>query len=389
MSNPFHLQEIPVDAPFCDREEELGELYSYAEGGANVVLYSPRRYGKTSLVRRVQKELSEGGAVTVFADLFGVASIDDAAARLARAVFAVTHGREPFWRSALATIRSFRPVLKPDPVGGISLSVEPSSEGRSGIALLEETMEGLGRFIEANGLVHIALDEFQEIVTLKEACRIEATMRTHIHRHSASYFFIGSRRRVLLGIFNEAQRPFFQSALNYPLKRLPPEELTAFVARQFNENGRRCTAAPARALCTRTANHPYYTQKLAFLVYGLCQEVTEEAIRLGFEKLILTDKVVFEAVLSGLPPHQRLLLTTLAVEPTGKILASDYIRRHRLGSIGGIQHSTRRLEELDLIEKDEGTGRWRLVDPILEMWLKRRREERVQVREDTPALDNG
>ena len=47
MSNPFYLQEIPVDAPFCDRGGELKELQSYAEAKANVVLFSPRRYGKT------------------------------------------------------------------------------------------------------------------------------------------------------------------------------------------------------------------------------------------------------------------------------------------------------------------------------------------------------
>jgi hypothetical protein len=41
MGNPFYLQEVPVDAPLCDRENEPKELQSYAEAGANVVLFSP------------------------------------------------------------------------------------------------------------------------------------------------------------------------------------------------------------------------------------------------------------------------------------------------------------------------------------------------------------
>ena len=169
-------------------------------------------------LRRIQKVLSNKGAVTLFADFFGVASVDDVASRLAKAVFVITHKKDPLWKSALRAMKSFRPVLKPDPSGGISLSVEPSGAGKGGLELLEETMDSLREFVHAaKSLVHVALDEFQEIVTLKEALQIEGILRTRIQQQQASYFFVGSRRRILLGIFNDRQRPFFQSAINYPL----------------------------------------------------------------------------------------------------------------------------------------------------------------------------
>ena len=378
MSNPFYLQEVPVDAPFCNREKELKELQSYAEGGANVVLFSPRRYGKTSLVKRIQKKLADKGAVTIFADFFGVASVDDVAMRLAKAVFAVTHSKDPLWKKALKTIRSFRPVLKPDLEGGISLSVEPSSAGRSGLILLEETMDSLADFINTiHCSAHIALDEFQEIVILREALQVEAAMRTRIQQHRASYFFIGSRRRVLLGIFNERQRPFFQSAINYPLKTLPPEELVRFIVGQFRRSKRKCSEDLARRLASLVGYHPYYSQKVAFFVYELFETVKVEAINQGIDKLILSEKPVFEATIQGLSPHQRLLLQALAKEPTNKLFANDYIRNYRLGSVGGVQHSARLVEDLDLIEKDEERGFWRVVDPVLAMWLRKQTEEKV------------
>jgi hypothetical protein len=378
MGNPFYLQEVPVDAPFCNRGKELKELQSYAEAGANVVLFSPRRYGKTSLVKRVQKKLADKGSVTIFADFFGVASVDDVAARLAKAVFVVTHGKEPLWKRALRTIRSFRPVLKPDLEGGISLSVEPSSIGRVGLSLLEETMDSLGEFISAtNTSAHIALDEFQEIIILREALQVEAAMRTRIQQQRASYFFIGSRRRVLLGIFNERQRPFFQSAINYQLKTLPPQDLVEFIKGQFTRNKRKCRAELAHQLASYVGYHPYYSQKLAFFVYELSRTVTEKVIHQGIEKLVLSEKPVFEALTQTLTPHQRLLLQALAKEPTQKLLANDYIRNHRLGSVGGVQHSARQIEDLDLIEKDEESGLWRLVDPVFAMWLKMQTEEKV------------
>ena len=378
MPNPFYLQEVPVNAPFCNRAKELKELQSYAEGGANVVLFSPRRYGKTSLVKRIQKKLADKRAVTIFADFFGVASVDDVAMRLAKAVFAVTHSKDPLWKKALKTIRSFRPVLKPDLGGGISLSVEPSSAGRSGLILLEETMDSVADFINIiHCSVHIALDEFQEIVILKESLQVEAAMRTRVQQKRASYFFIGSRRRILLGIFNERQRPFFQSAINYPLKTLPVDELVEFIAEQFTKNKRKCNQDIARQLVSLVGCHPYYSQKLAFFVYELSGTVTEEAIHQGMEKLILSEKPVFEAIIQPLSPHQRLLLQALAKEPTQKLLASDYIRNHRLGSVGGVQHSARLVADLDLIEKDEETGSWRVVDPVFAMWLRKQTEERV------------
>ncbi len=378
MGNPFYLQEVPVDAPFCIRKRELKELQSYAEGKANVVLFSPRRYGKTSLIKRIQEALLNKGAVTLFSDFFGVASVDDVASRLAKAVFVVTHKRDPLWKSALRAMKSFRPVLKPDPSGGISLSVEPSSAGKSGLELLEETMDSLREFVRTTrSLVHVALDEFQEIVTLKEALQIEGIMRTRIQQQQASYFFIGSRRRILLGIFNERQRPFFQSAINYPLKLFPPDELAEFIAEQFKKNQRKCSVTMANKLVSFTGFHPYYSEKLAFFVYELSRTVTEESIGRAMERLILSEKPVFEAILQGLSPHQRLLLQALAKEATPKLLASGYIQKHGLGSVGGVQHSSKQLEELDLIEKDEKTGVWRPVDPILAVWLRMQMEVKL------------
>ncbi len=286
--------------------------------------------------------MADNGSVVVFADFFGVGSVEDVAARLAKAVYGFTHGKPSLWKTALRTLLSFRPVLKPDPSGGISLSVEPATAGRSGIDLLEETIGSLCQFIEeSKRLVQIALDEFQEIVTLKEALRIEAVLRTHIQRQKASYFFIGSRRRVLLGIFNERQRPFFQSAINYPLGLLPSTDLAKFISWQFRENGKSCTEEMGLRLASSMGCHPYYSEK-----------------------------PVFEAILQGLSPHQRLLLKALALEPSTKILAGGYIQRHGLGSTGGVQHSTKQLEDLDLIERRGDPEQWQLVDPVLAMWLK-------------------
>lgn len=371
MNNPFYFREIPPDAPFCDRDKELTELASYAKGKANVVLYSPRRYGKTSLVKRVQKRLSAKGCVTIFADFFGVTSIDDVAGRLAKAVFDETHHHESLFKAAIKAIKTFRPVLKPDETSGVALSVEQSTIKKSGAEILDDTLLSLGKFVEdTKNLVHIALDEFQEIIELKESRQIEALMRTRMQNYQSSCFFIGSRRRVLLAMFNERHRPFFQSAINYELGALPQKELIQFIVDMFHSAEKKCNSEKAEMISARVSEHPYYSQKLAFFVYEMAGHIVEkDDIHNAFETLIASERPLYEAILQGLATKQTVLLKAIAREPSNSILSLDYMRRHDLGSTGGAQGALKRLSSLDLIEQDKDKC-WRVVDPVFCAWLR-------------------
>jgi len=368
--NPFYTQILPINAPFCNRTVEIKELHQHALNGVNVVLYSPRRYGKTSLVRKVQAQLAEEGVLTIYADFFGVTSIDDIATQLAKAVFEATRQREPLWKRALQTIKYFRPIIRPDEQSGFTVGVEIASINLQGIELLEQTMESLGKYIADSEVpVNIVLDEFQEITTLKDALKVEAVLRTHIQHHQASYFFVGSRRRTLLAIFNDQQRPFFQSAFNYPLPPLPKIELSAYLVQQFERGDRHCPPDVAEKIAETTNCHPCYTQKLAYLMYGMTEkEISANDIAAGMRRLQESERPVFEAVLQGLSLQQIRVLKTIAREPVKKPLGNDYLGRNRLGSPTGVSHSLKHLENLDLVEKQDN-GMWRVVDPIMTRYL--------------------
>lgn len=368
--NPFIFRELPTDAPFCDRQKELADLEGYAEGRANVVIFSPRRFGKTSLVRRVQQKLSEKGYVTLFADFFGVTSLEDVCARLARSVFEVTRREDSLFKKTIRLIQSFRPVLKPDIDGSISLTVEPTSQNKSGLDALEDILSSLKKFEEqVTQKIHFVLDEFQEIVTLKQSKQAEGILRSHIQRHSFSYFFVGSRRRVLLGIFNEEKRPFFQSAINYEIKSLPSDDLVSFLVKMFESGQKKCSEDCSKKIASLVSCHPYYTQKLSFLIYESAGEAIEEPdIQKGYHQLLQSEKPVFEAILQGLAPKQIALLQAISEEPSNSLFSIDYMKRHRLGSSGGIQGALKRLSLLDLIERKESKI-WTVVDPIFGRWL--------------------
>ena len=236
--------------------------------------------------------------------------------------------------------------------------------------LLEAIMKELQVFVnESDCLVNVVFDEFQEIVALPDAAKIEAIMRTHIQQYQASHFYVGSRRRLLQNMFNDEQRPFFHSSLNFQLPELPSKELVPFLVGLFAQGGKRLSAESALALVSLASCHPHYTIKLSFHVFEQSvAEVTDDDIFAGLRALLSDDHNLFDSWLGALPPRQRLLLRALAKEPTDKLMATDYGRKHDLGSSTGIAHSGKQLQNLDYIE--EGKDHiWRVVDPMFSRWL--------------------
>jgi hypothetical protein len=372
MANPFTMRVIAPGSPFCNRTEELKDLRRHAVNQANVVIFSPRRYGKTSLVRKVQAEIEKEGFLTFYADLFMVASAKEVAERIANNVYGILHKRESLFKKGarfLKTFTAFRPVLKPSPANGFTLSIEPFSASISGIELLDKVLEELGLFIKKeHPKVHFVLDEFQEITELKESA-IEGILRKHIQHHQASYFFVGSRRRVLLDIFNQRSRPFYQSAIMHPIDALPHHDLVSFLKRRFEKEGKSCPKSVAEEISRRACQYPYYAQALAYYVFDLAgKNIKIGDVDIGFERLLSSERYAYEAMVQGLTGAQIALLRALATSPNAKILSSDFIARHKL-SVGGVQYAQKKLVELDLIEKHKDT--WRVVDPIFAIWLSR------------------
>jgi len=372
MKSPFFLREIALDDSFCDRELELKELCNHGRSFTNIVLYSPRRYGKTSLVKRVQATLANEGVITVYCQFYGVISEEDVASRFAKAIFSVTHQHESIFRKAARLFTAYRPVMTVETgtEKGLLLSVQLTKTNLSGHDLLEDVMESIDSFVQNVGVpIHIVLDEFQEITTLPNSRRIEGLLREHIQRQKASYLFVGSRRGILLSMFNERRRPFYASAINYPLPPLPEVDFQQFIIDEFCKSGKNCESEASKKIVKLVECYPYYGQKLAYFVFNLVEKTATVAdVDEAFELLLKEETPVFESIYMGLSTQQITLLHALANEPANSIYAQEYMNRHRLGSIGGVQSALKKLVLLDLIERVPTAG-WRIVDPIFSKWI--------------------
>ena len=370
MKNPFFFKELPIDAPFCNRKQELKELASHASNFANVAIFSPRRYGKTSLVKRVQSGLAGKGYFTSYISFSGTSSIDFLASEVAAGLYKVSHQNEKLLKKVMRFLSPWRPVFKPDPETGMNVTVEPVGTLR-GLALLKETLQGLGEFIKDHPVgCQIVLDEFQELTELPESLAVEGVLRTHIQTHAkASYFFVGSRRRVLQDMVNQRKRPFYQSTINYPFEPLPVEEAILFIIERFRAAKVACPEAIARKIVEKVKGYPYYIQRIPYSIFEICgRTVSEGDYIAGLRQAIQEESTMFETLLRTIAPQQIALLRAIAKEPTDKPFASSYLVDHRLGSIGGVQSSIKRLESLDYIESDNKA--YLVVDPVFAIWLR-------------------
>ncbi|MEW5774533.1 MAG: ATP-binding protein [Thermodesulfobacteriota bacterium] len=371
--NPFELGEIRVDGPFCDREEEQRRLLECAGSGANAVVFGPRRFGKTSLVKRVQERLrAEQGGVAVYADLFRVTSVESVAQRVARSIYAGIHRHESLLdrgRRWLGLVRHFRPVLKPDFLdpAGLGVSVEAAPRGIPPLELLQAVFEDVGSFAERLGRpVCVALDEFQDIVDLREP-EIEGLLRGVIQGQRVSYVFVGSRRRVLQDIFARRGRPFYQSAISLEVGALPLGELAGFMAGRFAAGGKHCHAEVARFMAEVVAGAPYYAQALGFLAFsGSSGECRPADAHDAMRRLLAQEQHGFEAILQGLTDVQVKILRGLAASPVESPTGKEFLARCGV-SPGGAQKALKRLWELDLIERNKSL---RLSDPVFALWLR-------------------
>ncbi len=374
MKNPFYFRVVPIEAAFCNREKELQELIRHAQNCANVVLISPRRYGKTSLVKRAQDTLSKKGIITVYIDLYGVSSMEDVASRIASDIYRAVHKQQSLFDRLTRYISLFRPVISVDPLsgGGMSVGVDVV-KGRTGKELLEHALSGLSTATQESELVwNIAIDEFQEIVELKEYKYIEGTMRSYIQlQNKVSYFFVGSRRRILSDMFNNKNRAFYKSAINLQIDVLPEKELVEYLIGKFSSAGKVCAEETAKKICEFSRRNPYYSQKLGYHIFEICSGVvTEEDVVQGYINLMEDEKNIFEMMTRGLTSRQIALLAALAKEPAQFVFSHEYISRHNLGSVGAVQVGVKKLIHFDYIEEKDGV--LQVVDPVFADWLKRK-----------------
>ena len=370
LRNPFVYQGYVSPDYFCDRIVETEELIGNLQNGRNTVLISPRRIGKTGLIKNAFHKLKEieKDAICIYVDIFSTKNQQEFVQVLGSAITqdVLSRGQRAM-KNLLEFFGSWRPVFGQDPYTGtptISISIEPSQSTVS----LKSIFDYLSL---SKREVYIAIDEFQQITKYPET-GIEALLRSHIQFiPNAHFVFSGSKRRLMTQIFNSPERPFYQSTVSIGLEPLH-EEIYYDFTRCFFE-------AKKGSFSQEMFHHVYHrfdgvTRSIQLMLnrlYETEKNVCSEAqINEAILHIVNQSSMQYEELINLLTANQLSLMKAIAqegcvVSPQG----DEFIKRYNLPSASSIKTALDVLLDKDLVYRTQ-TG-YIIYDHFLAVWLRR------------------
>ena len=362
------------DYNFIGRERETKRLLDNFKGGINVILMSPRRLGKTSLVKHVCNKLDNKDIITVYLDIFGCKSEYDFYNKLTAEVLKQTASKSELWfEEAKEFLYRLTPKISfsPEPNSdfSISLGITPKTHTPEEVLQMAETIA-----IKRKKRIVICIDEFQQIGEMANSKQIQARLRTvWQHQKHVSYCLFGSKHHLMSTIFLHRSMPFFQFGDTISLNKIATEDWVEYIVSHFSDGKRTISRELAEEICKFTENYSAYVQQLAWLVFTLKEEgetVTENDVRQAENDLLATNNILFMQMIEPLSEFQLNFLRAIASGIKKDFGLSEVREEYNLGSYSNITRLKTALLERDLIEKQE--TEWVITDPIFAKWLKRK-----------------
>lgn len=377
VANPFRFGDLALGEAFTDRESELAELTADIRNGQNVVIFAPRRFGKSSLIWRVAQQLRADGAVLIAqVDLMKTPTKERLAGKLAAAVYEQI--ASPLFKlreEALGVFRGLRvlPTMTVAIDGSMSFGFAAGQAPADIDATLEHLLRLPGRLAADRGRrVALVFDEFQEIVRIDT--KLLGMMRSIFQEQpEVAHIYLGSRRHMIEQVVSDRHEPFWRSAKQVELGVIPAQSFATFVSAGFARSGRGIDAETVEQLLKITGCHPYGTQELAYAVWeatttGRAAGRTE--LEQGLGQVLRSENAHFSRIWERASKAQRLTLEALARSPAKPALSAAFRREYNLPAPSTVQQALTALREDELITAaDRG---YRVAEPFLAEWIKQR-----------------
>lgn len=368
--NPFLLTGYVSAEYFCDRVEETEKLSSALLNGRNVALISPRRMGKTGLIKHVfHKVEAEKTAKCYYVDLYQTSNLAELASKLGLAVLGTLDSRQSkIVKKVSEFFKALRPVVSFDPMTGApSFSVDVQPE------LAEQSLAEVFAYMEqSNERCYVAFDEFQEVANYEDR-KVEALLRAHIqHLTNVHFVFSGSQRHVLESMFTSASRPFYQSCQLMHLAPISEEAYYLFAKEKLNKHGQTITKETFGQMYERLYGHTWYLQSLLNRLYvSSIQNLTDENVNLVLSSLISENEVTYQTFLRLVTNSQKAVLQAIAKERSIKeVQGSAFVKRHKLSAASTVKSAVTAMtdKEMLLLAPD---GTYSVYDRFFSIWLER------------------
>jgi AAA+ ATPase superfamily predicted ATPase len=367
--NPFTYGGRVTGDAFCDRQKELKELLSDIKARQHLILFSQRRFGKTSLVWKLLAEARKNGVIPVYVDLYPVSSLAEFIELYAKAIAKALSGYEKTTKLLKGLFSRLYLSMGLDRMGNPQWNVgfDRSRETES----LDEvllTFEAHLKKTKKAGVV--VFDEFQQI-TETNGMKVEARLRSAIQTHEhVSYIFVGSRKHLMQDIFSSPNRPFYRIGKIFPLGKISPDDFSLFIRERFGSAKTAITDKALNAVLDVTETHPYYIQYLCHILYDIVEEnrVREDDVPKALDLLISREATAYMNIWDLLTLRQRQALVSLAETTAGQSpFRPEILQRFGMSQPAVMMRALNSLVEKDLVDK--GNGRYEIIDVFFKRWI--------------------
>jgi hypothetical protein len=378
IENPFVYGEIAPSDSFVDREAELDRLVTDLSDGQKVFLISPRRYGKSSLIRQALATLGRHGALTVEITVSSHSSYLSFLEGYARALATVETKaqRARAWLSE--ALAAARPEFRFDARltgGGMAVAFPTVHTARDVAKLANDVFALPGRLAaERKRRVIVALDEFQAVDAFNGGSVEHALRAAAQQQRQVGYVFAGSEPSLMEKMIGP-KRPFYKAGPVMRLQKIPARLFADWIELRFRRSGIRPDADLGQSIVDLAGNLPYDVQRLAHETWDDVRAAGRRVARLEdlhqtLARLLGEQDTTFEAIWQRLTLAQRGVLRAVVLQNGRELLSAETRLRHRLGSTSTIQTSLTLLMKQDLLHREH--GQFVVVDSLLREWVARK-----------------
>ncbi len=368
MKNPFQYTGIVEGESFCNRETEVTELLKYCMASQNVLLYSHRRYGKTSLIHRVFSVLGERepSIRKLYIDLYGTLTEQKFITNVFKSFSQLESKVEKLVNLAKGVFGSVKISFSFDPVTNAP-SISPLFEPEDKDLALGEVMAVIKKYSKKEKLV-IVFDEFQEISNYNDNS-FEKRLRKITQGHqNVCYIFMGSQRHILEQMFNSSGRAFYKQAESYPLGKIETDHYVEWIRGLYHKY--KDSVPPddiINEVVNRCENHPMYIQRYFFHLWDE-DELTPEIIKIIETKILLRQDNEFSNLWNSLTLNQRKTLHLLILNDGVNVFYAEALQKVELKSPSQVKKGLEVLSRKDIIAKDE---RYHIQDIMFKKWIQK------------------
>lgn len=372
MEIPFVFGKLAYSFNFTDREKEVARLVNNFKSSINTMIISPRRWGKSSLVKKAADEvqIKNKQVIVCFVDVFDVRTENQFYQVLAEAVLKATSSRieemsilvQKFLRNILPRIS-----FSPDNMSEISLGFDWKQVQKN----VSEILDLAEHIAKEKGIkLVICLDEFQNMASFQEPLALQKKLRSHWQKHQqVSYCLYGSKRHMMLDIFTSPSMPFYKFGDMMFLEKISEDKWLPFLQSQFEKTKKKIHEKEARLVAKLVENHPYYVQQLAQLSWLRTKTTCKAStIYAAHDSLMLQLSLLFQNLTDSLSNMQVNFLKAL-IKGESKLSSKPVLDKYNLGSSANISQLKKALANREIL--DTVGPEIFFTDPVYEKWLKK------------------